>query len=225
MITWVLLAAYNEEKNIGRLLDEIKIKGLKTLVVDDGSVDNTYALAREKADRVIKNECNLGKGAALKKGINYLLANEPFDYVLMMDADGQHSCDDIEKFISEAEKGGQFIVGNRINDSAAMPWIRVVTNKFMSWLISSMVGQKIFDSQCGFRLVKRDVLDKITLTTNRFEIESELLIKAAKSKFSIKNIPIKSIYFAKQESKINPFWDTLRFVKFILSVLKYSSCH
>jgi glycosyltransferase involved in cell wall biosynthesis len=227
MKTWVVIPAYNEGQNasgnaaalvksLDQLIKELKRKGLSTLVIDDGSVDNTFDIVKDDADVVIQNDKNLGKGMALKKAIDYLLKEDKFDYIITMDADGQHCPSDIENFIKETEKGEYFVVGNRMDNPLGMPGVRAFTNKFMSWLISRIVRQIIPDTQCGFRLIKRDVLEKIKITTSNFEIESEILIKAAWGGFPVKSIPIKSIYFKNKKSKISPFVDTVRFVRFIL---------
>ena len=212
---WVIIPAYNEGLSLELVLDELKKKDLFVIVVDDGSVDNTYDIAKEHADRVIKNERNLGKGMSLNKGISCLIANEDFDYIITMDADGQHSPLDLNKFIKEADKGTVFVVGNRMDNHLGMPWVRVITNRFMSWFISKIAKQNIPDTQCGYRLIKKEVLEKIIIETKKFEIESEILIKAARLGFSIKSIPIKSIYYKNLRSKIQPLIDTVRFIKFI----------
>ncbi len=218
MCIWVLIPAYNERLNLGNILSNLKDKGLFTLVVDDGSTDGTYSVAKDKSDLVIQNKANLGKGRSLKKAIEYLLKNRDFDYIITMDADRQHSHLDLEYFLKEAQKQSPFVIGNRMNDHQGMPKIRVYTNKLMSWFISKIVKQKIPDTQCGFRLIKREVLEKITIKTSNFEIESEIIIKAARGGFKIKSIPIRSIYFKDNRSKIHPFIDTLRFMKFITKV-------
>lgn len=218
MKVWVIIPAYNERFRLAGILDELKSKNFSILVVDDGSIDNTYEVAKKKADFVIRNENNLGKGMSLKKGINYLLKETDFDYLVTMDADGQHSPSDLNKFLQKAEDGAYFIVGNRMSDPIGMPKLRIITNKFMSWLISRIARQRIPDTQCGFRLIKREVLEKINIKTNNFEIESEILIKAARSGFLIKSIPIRSIYFKSLDSRINPFVDTIRFIKFIVQL-------
>jgi len=220
MKVWIVIPAYNERFSLAGILDELKSKNFSILVVDDGSMDNTFKVAKKKADFVIRNEKNLGKGMSLKNGINYLLGETDFDYLITMDADGQHSPLDLDKFLKRAESGACFVVGNRMFNPIGMPKSRVVTNKFMSWLISRIVRQKIPDTQCGFRLIKREVLEKIKIKTNNFEIESEILIKAARLGFSIENIAIRSIYFKSLRSRINPFVDTVRFIKFILRLKK-----
>lgn len=218
MRVWVVIPAYNEKFSLAGIVDELKSENFSVLVVDDGSIDNTYELAKRKADFVIRNDKNLGKGMSLKKGIAYLLKEVEFDYLVTMDADGQHSPSELDKFLQEAEGGACFVVGNRMSNPIGMPKLRVITNKFMSWLISRIAGQRIPDTQCGFRLIKREVLEKVKIETNNFEIESEILIKAARLGFPIKSIPIKSIYFKSLHSRINPFIDTVRFIKFILQL-------
>lgn len=220
MVVWVVIPAYNEGKAIEGLLKELKSKGLSTLVVDDGSSDQTYDIAKHTADFVIKNKRNLGKGISLNKAISHLVSNTDFDCVITMDADGQHSPLDLDKFIEQAEKGESFVVGSRMDNPEGMPKLRVITNKFMSWIISKICRQKIPDTQCGFRLIKRDVLEKVTIETRKFEIESEILIKAARLGIPIKSVPIKSIYFKNPQSKIHPFIDTLRFLRFIFNLEK-----
>ncbi|MCD6229154.1 MAG: glycosyltransferase family 2 protein [Candidatus Omnitrophica bacterium] len=215
MKVWVLIPAYNEEDTLGQILEELKKKSLSVLVVDDGSWDNTSRVAEDKRVVVIRNKRNFGKGLSIKRGIRYLLDKEDFDYLITMDADNQHSPQDLEKFLEEAKKGETFIIGNRMDEPRGMPKIRVFTNKLMSWFISKMVKQKIPDTQCGFRLIKRDILEKINIETDKYQIESEILIKAAKRGVRIKSIPIKSIYFKNAKSKINPIMDTIRFLKFI----------
>ena len=218
MRVWVIIPAYNERFSLAGVLDEVKELGLSVLVVDDGSIDNTYEVAEKKADIVIRNEKNFGKGLSLNKGISHLLKKNDFDYIITMDADGQHSPLDLDKFLKEAEKGLPFVVGNRMVNPSGMPIIRIITNSLMSWLISKTAGQKIPDTQCGFRLMKKEVLEKIAITTKKYEIESEILIKAAKLGVSIKSIPVRSVYFKNQQSKIRPVRDTIRFLKFIFKV-------
>jgi hypothetical protein len=135
-----------------------------------------------------------------------------------MDADSQHSPDDLDKFIQEAKQGSSFVIGNRMKNSAKMPKARAITNYFMSWLISKIVRQRIPDSQCGYRLIKREVIEKLTIRTKKFEIESEILINASKLGYLIKSIPIKTIYHKNTSSKIKPISDAFRFIKFIFKV-------
>lgn len=211
----IIIPAYNEAKALEELLCQLKRREMFTLVVDDGSSDGTYDVAKAGASRVIQNKKNMGKGMSLNNAITYLLKSEEFDYVITMDADGQHSPLDLNLFLDAASRGVGFAVGNRMRDPGGMPGIRILTNKYMSWLISKAVGQYIPDTQCGFRLIKRDVLERIIIKTNKFEIESEIIIKAARLGLKIESIPIRSIYYKHHRSNIHPFMDGMRFIRFI----------
>src|SRR3989338_1111228 len=96
--------------------------------------------------------------------------------------------------------------------TGCMPRLRVITNRLMSRLLSKKTGQHIPDTQCGFRFIRTGLLAKMQLSTSRYEIESEMLIQAARLGSRIDSIPIKSIYSG-QASRINPFVDTLRFIR------------
>jgi len=213
----IVIPAHNESREISRLVKEIKEEHPDVLVVDDGSLDNTAEIASGAGALVIKNQANLGKGSCLRKGFDYALAHN-FDAVITMDGDGQHLPQDLKSFISLAgvsESG--ILIGNRMLNTKKMPLIRILTNKFMSWLISRLCRQSIPDTQCGFRLIKRAVLEKITLATDKYEIETEILIKASRSGFKIESVPITTVYRG-EKSQINPFTDTLRFLKFIINI-------
>jgi len=138
-----------------------------------------------------------------------------FDAVIIMDGDGQHDPIEIPRFIQKCKEGNiDLILGNRVKKKN-MPFIRRLTNKFMSSIISSIVGQKIPDSQCGFRLIKRGILKKIDIKASNFEIESEIIIKAWRMGGRIVSIPISTIY-RREKSKIKPMVDAIRFLKLII---------
>ena len=214
----VLIPSYNEAKTIGQIIKSLKEKGLSVCVVDDGSTDETASLAAGQGAIVIKHEKNKGKGASLRDGFQYIL-KESFDTVLVMDADGQHRVDDIDNFFKKMnETGADIVIGNRMSDASAMPPVRRVTNRIMSFLISKICAHNIPDTQCGFRLIKRGVLEKVRLESSNYEIESELLLSAAKKGFRIESVPIKTVY-ADERSRINPFVDTIRFIVFLIKTM------
>jgi len=136
--------------------------------------------------------------------------------VISMDGDGQHSSDDLPAFIQKAQTSSSaLIVGNRMGATKSMPLLRIITNFLMSRLISLIARQRIPDTQCGFRLAKKELLTRIDLSTTKYETESEVLIKAAHLGFKIESIPVKTIYSG-QKSQINPLVDTLRFLRFMI---------
>lgn len=211
----VLIPSFNEGKTIGGLVKSVLAQGFGVLVIDDGSHDGTAAIARENGAEVLVNEKNMGKGLSLRRAFE-VLAQRDLEAVVIMDGDGQHLPGDLAPFVGcFRQKKPGVIVGNRMAKAKGMPPVRWLTNKFMSFLISCICHQPVPDSQCGFRLIDIQVLKKINLRTENFEIESEILLEAAKNGFKIESVPITTVYDG-QHSAINPWKDTLRFFKFIL---------
>ena len=215
--TCVLIPSYNEARTIGAIVRELKTRQLTVYVVEDGSTDDTASIAKSESAAVVVHSRNKGKGASLIEGFRHILKKE-FESVLVMDGDGQHSVGDVDSFLKKMEEtNADMVIGNRMSDTCSMPYVRIQTNHFMSWLISMMSGQTIPDSQCGFRLIKRKVLQDVKLGSMHYDTESELIIKAARRGFKIESIPIKTVY-QDERSRINPIVDTLRFVMLIVRI-------
>jgi len=213
--TCVIIPTYNESRAISGLIAQIVKLGLEAIIIDDGSVDQTVKLATAAGAKVLVNPKNMGKGAALIKGYHFALA-QGYDAVISMDGDGQHSPGDLLKFIQKAQDSQSvLIVGNRMGLTAKMPFLRVATNFLMSKFISLIVRQYIPDTQCGYRLAKKELLQKINLSTSKYETESEILIKAAHLGYKIDSIPVATIYCG-HKSQINPLVDSFRFVRFMI---------
>ena len=214
----VVIPALNEADSIQGVIREARRYGPDIIVVDDGSDDATYSIAKNENAFVIKHEVRSGKGAALRDGFD-LAAAKGYDAIIVMDADGQHEPSSIPDFIKKYEetKAG-VICGNRMANHIGMPRIRVFTNWFMSSLISLICRQRIPDTQCGYRLYSAEALKGVKIESPKFEIESELLIKLAKKGFKIESVPIKSIY-GHETSHIRPFKDTMRFIAFLFRIL------
>jgi len=214
----ILIPAHNEAKNVGRLTAQLVGRGFDVIVVDDGSLDGTGQIAREAGATVLTNTKNQGKGFSLQRGFDYIISR-PYDALITMDGDGQHAFEDLDKFLTLfTGKKPDIICGNRLANHKGMPLIRFITNQIMSRLISLVCRQRVYDSQCGYRLIRTDVLRNVQLSSSAFEIESEVLIKAAKKGYRILSVPIKTIY-AGEKSRINPFFDTVRFIVYIVREL------
>lgn len=216
MKTCILTPAHNESEAIGGLVKGIRDRQLPVIVIDDGSSDDTGSIAKENGAVVLRNEQKMGKGRSLQRGFEYVL-DQGYDCVIIMDGDGQHDVGDIDQFIKKAtEYPASVVTGTRMQDPQGMPLVRLWTNRFMSLLISALCKQRIPDTQCGFRLIGREVLKNIKLTADAFEIETEILVQASKKGFKIYSVPIKTIY-GNEVSKIHPLKDTCRFVKYIVN--------
>ena len=211
----VVMPAFNESEAVGELVGKLHSYVEEVIVVDDGSTDDTYEKARDAGAIVVRHSQNRGKGAALRTGFKHAVA-AGCDAVITMDADGQHDYREIPLFINEAEKcGADIILGTRMGSVSGMPRIRLLTNIVTSFIVSILARQRVSDSQTGFRFIKRGVLEKVSLTTTNYEMESEILIKASRKGFRITEIPVKTIY-GEYASNINAFIDTLRFFRLIL---------
>jgi glycosyltransferase involved in cell wall biosynthesis len=184
----------------------------RVLIVDDGSEDGVPQTAAERGYRVILHPVNRGKGAALRSGFEAALA-EGAAAVITLDADGQHDPAWIERFL-DAAHGTDIVLGSRMKDPGDMPWLRVAVNTFTSWVVSALAGARITDSQSGFRWIAAPVLRAVPLESERFDAESEILIKAARLGFRIREIPMPALY-GDEISKVHPFRDTLRFFRLV----------
>src|ERR1700738_4838995 len=208
-----VIPAYNEEKHIGDVVRRTRHKLDNVLVVDDGSQDQTADRAREAGAEVIVHEQNRGKGETIKTGLRHWLDRQ-FDFVIILDADGQHRPEEIERFIAVAlsPEAPKLILGNRMDDVSSMPLVRRMVNRWMSGRISAACGQEIPDTQCGFRLLHRQLIPELLGGAARFDYETEMLIVASRKGFRIDSVPISTVY-SDEVSSIHPIRDTLRFFK------------
>jgi len=164
---------------------------------------------------VIRHPQNAGKGVALNSGFKYA-REKGFDVAITMDADGQHSPDEVPKFIEAYVRTGiPVLVGNRMWDTSDMPLVRRLTNRFMSWMLSRVMGQYVPDTQCGFRLYRCEVIPFVAAESERFAAESEILLHIARRGIRIGDVRIATIY-GEEKSKINPVSDTVRFFSMLM---------
>ena len=214
--TCILIPAYNEEKRIAAVIREVRDYCPDVIVIDDGSPDDTDKVAAEAGATVLEHVRNQGKGAALQTGFDYARENG-YDLAITLDADGQHAPSDIPAFLQAYERThSPVLVGNRMGNVAGMPWLRRVVNRFMSDLLSRVMGQHVPDSQCGFRLYHRSAFPEgpYDAHSQRFAAESEILLRLSLQGRKIGAVTIQTIY-GDEKSKINPFTDTLRFFRML----------
>ncbi len=215
----ILIAAFNEEAGLPGLLRSLtSIPKQDILVVDDGSEDQTSGVAKSEGVAVLRHPGNLGKGAAHRSGFLYFL-ERGYEAVVTLDGDGQHNPDEISLFLEKAATArASIVVGTRNVSLSQMPFIRYLTNKTTSFIVSLLAHTRIKDSQSGFRLIDAEVLRAVPLTTTKYDTESEILIKAGRRGHKIDSVLTSTIY-RQETSYINPFIDTLRFIKLVLRSL------
>jgi glycosyltransferase involved in cell wall biosynthesis len=205
-----LVPAYQAAATLGEVL--LRLQALESppvvLVVDDGSRDGTADVARAFGARLLAFAANRGKGHALVAGFEALRGE--FDAVVTLDADGQHPPEFLPAFVRAAEAGADLVLGTRAR-TPDMPLARRVANGTSSGWASWMAGQRVSDSQCGYRLHRSRLLQRTPITPGRYEVESELVVRAARLGFRIGEVEIPTVY-AGEQSQINMFRDVPRIV-------------
>ena len=148
-----VIPCFNECAGIAPLVAAVRQQLPSVLVVDDGSTDDTASLARGAGAVVVSHERNLGKGAALKTGLSLAL-KQGFEWAVTLDGDGQHAPEDLPALLRCAgQTGARLVIGNRMHDAHAIPWLRRQVNRWMSRKLSQRAGRHLPDTQSGFRLI------------------------------------------------------------------------
>ncbi len=215
----MVIPAYNAEKTIGDIIKSLISTGFDRetiIVVDDGSKDKTAILAMDYKVDVLRNEKNMGKGAALDKGFKRAIS-KGIKKVFTIDADGQHRVFDIPQFLKTKDEY-DLVIGMRLKNSPDMPFIRRMVNRTTSLVISLLSKKYIPDVQSGFRLIDLKIFEKVKLKTKNFQTESELVYKAIKNGYRVGFVPITTLY-NNERSYIMPLYDTVRFINMAVRFL------
>lgn len=195
----VIIPAYNEEKTIAKTISNLRKENYKDIIViDDGSKDKTYDIAKKENVLVYKHIINRGLGGALTTGIEAAL-REKADIIVTFDADLQHNPKDIKKLVEALKEGYDVAIGNRI--AKGMPFTRRIGNRGLDIVTFLIFGTYISDTQSGLRAFTRKAAEKLDLKTNRMEISSEIIKEIGRNNLRVKNIPIEPIYTEYSMSK------------------------
>lgn len=188
----VIIPAYNEEENIKKAVEEVKKvdlnEELEVIVVDDGSTDNTIKKAAEsKADELVSYKPNMGKGYAMRKGVEKARGEKVF----FTDAD-QCQVDKLSIFLNKL-KEETVVIGKR--DWNNVPWTRRINISLTKLAILMATGKTVKDPICGIRAIYKETFEELKLKENGFEIESEINLKALKKGLNIDYVSIKVPYY------------------------------
>ncbi len=206
---------YNEQKHIKPLFTQLLTMVDAIIAVDDGSSDDSSnEIPKSNKIYLVTHDVNSGKGAALKTGFRKSI-ELGFDFTFTIDADQQHDPNSIRLFLDNIDNN-DIIIGNRLNNLSGMPLHRILSNKITSWIMTIKTGALIKDSQCGFRLFRTNILERLVFESDGFESETEILISAAKQKMRIGFVDIPTIY-GDQVSKMTNWKTTIGFVRIILT--------
>lgn len=189
-----IIPAYNAEATAGQVVKDVKRHLPRTFVigVDDGSTDGTRSVLRASCDETIEFDKNRGKGAALRAGFKSAIGKGAAA-VLTIDSDGQHDAAFAPAIVGALDSY-DIAIGTRNLSGKAVPFHRKIANAISSAATRAVSGGAVRDSQSGYRAMRIEVLKKVDAVGDRYEFETDFIIRAARAGFSTTNIPISTIY-------------------------------
>jgi glycosyltransferase involved in cell wall biosynthesis len=189
------IPAFNEEKNIAKIITNLKKVTDSIIVCDDGSSDMTSEIAEGLGATVIKHEKNKGYGAAINS-IFKKCNEDNVDVLVTFDADGQHRVEDIEPLLKPIiDNQSDIVIGSRfLDEKSDIPNYRKIGIKIITQVTNASIKQKLTDSQSGLRAYNKKVLQSINPSDIGMGISTEILIKASNKGFKITEVPIKILY-------------------------------
>ena len=190
----VILPAYNAEQSLAKVAKDVRrnLPGAWLIGVDDGSTDGSRQLLRTVTDETIEFDKNQGKGAALRAGFAAAL-KKGAAAVLTIDTDGQHDAAFAPAIVAALDRA-DIVIGTRDLSGAHVPKHRRIANMISSAATRAVSGGKVRDSQSGYRAIKAEVLRKVDAVGDRYEYETDFIIRAARAGFTTVNVPISTIY-------------------------------
>lgn len=211
---WIVIAAYNEQPRLGDTLARLLATGCaNVVVVDDGSKDDTVAVALRHPVWVLRHLLNLGQGAALQTGIAFALKNHA-EYIITFDADGQHDPTEIDRVLAPVAAGeADVALGSRfLGTTVAMPFARKLVLKGGILFTRLASNIRVTDTHNGFRAFTRAAAEKLRITQNRMAHASELLDRIREHHLRYVEVPVTIRYSADTTAKGQSSWNAVRIV-------------
>jgi polyprenyl-phospho-N-acetylgalactosaminyl synthase len=199
---WIVIAAYNEQRRIGAVVDDLLKTAKNIVVVDDGSRDDTAGEVLKRPVWLARHTVNLGQGAALQTGITFALQRQA-EYIITFDADGQHCVSDLPRLIEPlTAAGADFALGSRFLGTAqGIPWSRKVILRMAVLFTRVFSGISLTDAHNGLRAMTRRGAQQIHITMNRMEHASEIIDQVARSGLNYVEVPVTIRYTAESLAK------------------------
>ena len=209
-----IIPCYNAGGRVRAVAEGVLARCSRLIVVDDGSIDGSMATLDGLDFQLLRLERNHGKGYALLAGFQAALADPGTTCVCVLDADGQHNPEEIPRlYAAFRETGADLIIGSRVFDGGRVPWRSRFGNKATVLVTRLLLGHRLPDTQCGFRILSRPFLESIvtTIQGGRYETEMEIIIKAIRENRKIASVPISTIYeTGNPSSHFRKFHDSYR---------------
>jgi len=208
----VIIPTFNNQNTLKRVIEGVLYYTNDIIIVNDGCTDDTSKILEDYKDLTqIHFTKNKGKGAALREGFKIAYQNN-YNYAITIDSDGQHYPNDIPVFLNELEKDDRYLlIGSRNMTHDSVPKGSSFGNKFSNFWYWAETGNRLSDTQSGYRLYPLNPLHRIKFYTNKFEFEIEVIVKAAWNGVPVKNVPIKVLYDKNERvSHFRPYKDFAR---------------
>ena len=207
--SWLVVPLYNEATVIGQVIDDAKGTFANIVCVDDGSSDGSAAIARKHGARVIEHPFNLGQGAALQTGMEFVRRQTNARYIVTFDADGQHSVADAAAMVDRARAEDLAIIfGSRfLDDATQVGWSKKLVLKTAAAVTKQRTGLDLTDAHNGLRLLRRDALQQVVLRQDGMAHASEIVSQLAGTGLPWAEMPVHIAYTdyskAKGQSLLN----------------------
>lgn len=214
---WIVVPAYNEAAHLETTLVSLTARFANIVVIDDGSTDDTWQLARRHPVWVIRHPFNCGQGAAIQSGLDFALARQA-DVIVTFDADGQHSADDIQRLVQPILRGeADVVLGSRFLGRAIdMPRSRWIVLK-MGVLFTRLTARiHVTDTHNGLRALSRHAARRIRISQHGMAHASEILQQVRACGFRWCEVPVTVRYFAASVAKGQSSWNSVRIVARLL---------
>ncbi len=199
---WIIIPAYNEGTMIGQVVGELLSEGWQVAVIDDGSSDDTTAVANGAGAVVITHATNRGQGAALQTGFDFARA-EKARVVVTLDADGQHCASDVPVLVDALDKEGvDIILGSRFLGKVEGAGIgRRIFLRLATGLSNRLAGLRLTDAHCGIRAIRATVLKDLKITSDGMAHASQILVAIAEQNLSWREVPVTVRYSSYSRGK------------------------
>ena len=207
--SWLVVPLYNEATVIGQVIDDAKGTFANIVCVDDGSSDGSATIARKHGARVIDHPFNLGQGAALQTGMEFVRRQTNARYIVTFDADGQHSVADAAAMVDRARAEDLAIIfGSRfLDDATQVGWSKKLVLKTAAAVTKQRTGLDLTDAHNGLRLLRRDALQQVVLRQDGMAHASEIVSQLAGTGLPWAEMPVHIAYTdyskAKGQSLLN----------------------
>lgn len=209
--TWLVIPLFNEAAVVREVIEQARELLPHVVVVDDGSKDDSVAQAQAGGGLVLRHPINLGQGAALQTGIEYVLTRTDAAYIVTFDADGQHRVEDAAAMVKRAEAEGLgFVLGSRfLEGPSPVGWLKRLVLRTAAIVSSRTSGMHLSDAHNGLRVLRRDAAEHIDLRQNRMAHASEIVRQLGATGLPWAEHPVHIAYTDYSRSKGQSLWNSV----------------